>query len=90
MSAVFLNQEKAPLNYDESSVVQESKSTVRLHGSTILNHTVNIRTTMLFEGICSLKKNISIIYSTRVRGGRGAWCAFCHLLNILSNFTKAA
>lgn len=42
MSAVFLNQEKAPLNYDESSVVQESKSTVRLHGSTILNHMVNI------------------------------------------------
>lgn len=56
MSAVFLNQEKAPLNYNKSSVVQESKSAVRLHGSTILNHTVNIRTTIRFEGIFSLIK----------------------------------
>lgn len=28
ISAVFLNQEKAPLNYDQSSVVQESKNAV--------------------------------------------------------------
>lgn len=56
MSVVFLNQEKAPLIYDKSSVVQESESTVRLYESTILNHMVNIRTTILFEGIFSLIK----------------------------------
>lgn len=30
MSAVFLNQEKAPLNYDESRVVQDSEGCMGL------------------------------------------------------------